>query len=114
MKTIIKLNEEKIEKFDINYYIENKNFQMASALSALNVTNEIQKSYIKEENNLSIGDNALRLYALLQGLFVSIDSLYAIAYALTKSKRFININNNPDLRKEESEEMIKEKIKRMI
>lgn len=98
MKNMVEDNKKRIEKFDLDYYFKSNNYQMAAALSALNITNEIQLSYIKEENNLTTGDCALRLYALLQGLFVSIDSLYAIAYSLTKSKSFININNNPDLR----------------
>ncbi len=44
------------------------------------------------------GELILRLYGLFQGLFVSIDSLYSLAYALTNSKSFININQNPELR----------------
>ena len=88
-------NEKLIEEFDVKYYLDNKNYPVASALSALETTNEIQKSYFKRVNNLDLSDNVLRLYALLQGLFVSIDSLYALAYSLTKSKSFININLNP-------------------
>lgn len=98
MIDLVKNNKEKIKKFDINFYFEQKNYQMASAISALLTTNEIQECFLKEENNLNKGDYALRLYALLQSLFVSIDSLYAVAYALTKSKSFININANADLR----------------
>ncbi len=98
MNKLIQENEKKIERFDMNYYINCKNYQMAAAISALDTTNEIQKSYFKKEENLELCDYVLRLYALLQGLFVSIDSLYALAYALTKSKNFININNNKDLR----------------
>lgn len=98
MDKLIYENEKKIERFDLNYYLNCKNYQMAAAISALDTTNEIQKSYFKPETGLESCDYVLRLYALLQGLFVSIDSLYALAYALTKSKNFININNNKDLR----------------
>ena len=98
MNNLALINKEKINKFDENYYLNEKNYQMASAIAALKTTNDIQLSFLKEENNLDKADYALRLYALLQSLFVSIDSLYAIAYALTKSKSFININANPDLR----------------
>lgn len=99
MKKLVFENEKLIEKFDINYYLKNKNYPVASALSALETTNEIQKSYFKNDlGPLDTSDNVLRLYALLQGLFVSIDSLYALAYSLTKSKSFININLNQNLR----------------
>lgn len=94
----IKLNKEKINKFDLNHYLDIKDYQMAAAIAALDTTNNIQLSYFNNNDNLNQNDHILRLYALLQGLFVSIDSLYALAYALTNSKSFININNNPDLR----------------
>lgn len=100
MKKIVLLNESKIEKFDIKYYKEQKKYQIVAALSALETTNELQQSFIKnsQNTNLDSKDYILNLYALLQGLFVSIDSLYALAFALTKSKNFININNNKNLR----------------
>ena len=98
MEKLIEANETKIERFDIEFYLNQKNYAVASAISALETTNEIQKSYFKNDNNLELSDYILRLYALLQGLFVSIDSLYALSLSLTKSKNFININNNKDLR----------------
>lgn len=98
MDKLALLNEKLIEEFDIKYYLDNKNYPVAAALSALETTNEIQKSYFKRVDNLDLSDNVLRLYALLQGLFVSVDSLYALAYSLTKSKSFININLNQNLR----------------
>ena len=98
MKELAKLNREKILKFNFDSYLKNKNYQMASAIGALLTTNDIQMAFLKDEDNLSKADYSLRLYALLQALFVSIDSLYVIAYSLTKSKNFININSNPDLR----------------
>ena len=99
MKELILDNEKIIEKFELDYYFNSKDYSVSSALSALETTNEIQKRYfIKEESN-DVGENLLNLYALLQSLFVSIDSLYSLAYSLTKSKAFININKNEDLRK---------------
>ncbi len=98
MDNMIKENEKRIERFDAKFYLENKNYAIASALYALETTNEIQKSFFKKEENMTQADYTLKLYALLQGLFVSIDSLYALALCLTKSKSFININANKDLR----------------
>lgn len=99
MEKLVLENEQKIEKFDIEFYINSQNYPVASALSALETTNEIQKSYFKKQTEeLEVCDHVLRLYALLQGLFVSVDSLYALAFSLTKSKSFININKNQDLR----------------
>ena len=99
MKDLILKNEKIIEKFEVEYYLKTKDYSVSSALSALETTNEIQKRYFVKEETNDIGENLLNLYALLQSLFVSIDSLYALAYALTKSKNFININKNEDLRK---------------
>ena len=99
MKDLILKNEKIIEKFEVEYYLKTKDYSVSSALSDLETTNEIQKRYFVKEETNDIGENLLNLYALLQSLFVSIDSLYALAYALTKSKNFININKNEDLRK---------------
>lgn len=95
---LILTNEYKIESFDIKYYLESKSYAIAAALSALETTNEVQKNYFNLEASTDVSANVLRLYALLQSLFVSIDSLYALAFSLTKSKNFININRNKDLR----------------
>ena len=51
----------------------------------------INRNYKKEEA-------CIRLYGLLQALFVSIDSIYSLSLALTNSKNFIRINDNPTLR----------------
>lgn len=98
LKSLVLENEKKIEKLDKNYYLESKKYSVCAALSALETTNELQKSFLKSEDNLSKGDYILRLYALLQGLFVSIDSLYALALSIAGSKNFININENKNLR----------------
>ena len=98
MIEIIKENERKIDKFDVDFYLKNKNYSLVAALKALDTTNEIQKAYFKNTENLEKEEYIMRLYALLQGLFVSVDSLYSLALNLTKSKSYININNNPSLR----------------
>lgn len=97
LKELILENEKKIEVFDIGFYKENKNYPVIAALSALETTNEIQKSYYSLEDK-EASFNVLKLYALLQSLFVSVDSLYALAFSLTKSKSFINLNKNQILR----------------
>ena len=99
LKKQILINENIIEKFELEYYVNSKNYSVSSALAALETTNEIQKTYFDKEETDDVGENLLNLYALLQSLFVSIDSLYSLAYSLTKSKAFININQNDDLRK---------------
>lgn len=90
-------NENLIEEFDSNYYSVQKEYPVLAALKALETTNDIQKCYyLLEDKNTDY--NALKLYAFLQSLFVSIDSLYALSYSLTKSKNTININKNQVLR----------------
>ncbi len=70
-----------------------------SALSTLDNMNEMQEFYLNSIiNNHDIGERILRLYALLQGLFVGIDSLYALAVYMCGSKSFININQNKVLK----------------
>lgn len=97
LQDLILENEKKIETFDRDYYKRNKNYSVVAALAALETTNEIQKGYYELEDT-TVRFNVLKLYAFLQSLFVSVDSLYALAYSLTKSKSFININKNPKLR----------------
>jgi len=99
MKEFISLNRKKIAKFDLDYQLTHKKYDIASAIAAIETTNLVSDSYFQNEANLSKGDHVLRLYALLQALFVSIDSLYAMSYIITQSKNFININSNPKLRR---------------
>ena len=54
MKKIVLLNESKIEKFDIKYYKEQKKYQIVAALSALETTNELQQSFIKNSQNTNL------------------------------------------------------------
>ena len=44
------------------------------------------------------GEVILRLYGLLQALFVCIDALYTLTFKITGTKNFININDNKALR----------------
>lgn len=97
IKDLILENERKIDAFDVKEYLKQKQYPIASALSALETTNEVQKCYFEQEDG-EANFNVMKLYAFLQSLFVSIDSLYALSYSLTKSKSFININKNPILR----------------
>lgn len=97
LKDLILENEKRIETFDIANYLKRQDYPIASALSALEITNEIQKLYFEQED-ASVSFNVMKLYALLQSLFVSVDSLYALSYSITKSKSFININKNQSLR----------------
>ena len=90
-------NRNLIAKFNIEKYLNEKKYEMASSLSALDTTNDIEFAYILGEAKTE-EENSLRLYALLQALFVAIDSLYQLAYSLTNSKNFININSNETLR----------------
>ena len=48
--------ENKIERFDLDFYLKQKNYSVASAISALETTNEIQKSYFKNELLIGIGE----------------------------------------------------------
>ena len=98
MKDLINQYKSKVERFDYKYFLDRKHYQIASALSALGATISIANAYYEEEGTLTEDEYILRLYALLQGLFVSVDALYSLAYSLTNSKNFININNNPHMR----------------
>lgn len=99
MKNLVYENEKLIEIFNINEYLDAKLYQVAASLGALETTNEIAKCFIDNRDEaLKKNEHIMRLYALLQGLFVSIDSLYALTIALTKSKNYININNNKNIR----------------
>lgn len=87
-----------LTRFDKDKYRKYKNYQMLSILNTLDISSDIFISYLKDENNLTKGDLELRLFALFQALFVSIDCLYDMAYNISSSKNFININSNPVLR----------------
>ncbi len=95
------LKQETIIK-NIYSFLKEKNQDgplVQSALCTLDNMNELQSHYIKTiTEKHEVGERILRLYALLQGLFVCIDSLYALAYHMCGSKSFININQNKALK----------------
>lgn len=94
---LININEQSIKNFNYNAFLKEKKYPVVAALSALKETNKIQKCYFSLEDQTE-DYNVMKLYALLQSLFVSIDSLYALSYSLTGSKNYININKNQTLR----------------
>lgn len=96
---LVQKNESLIEKFNLKAYFEAKNYAIAGALVALEITNEVQKNYIKNiDKNQAEDEILMHLYGMLQALFVSVDGLYALSYELSGSKKYININQNPEMR----------------
>lgn len=94
---LVKENERLIIVFEEK--CKSGDYAIISAINALDNNNELQEYFVQTiDDDFSVGELIARLYAILQGLFVSIDSLYSLAYAITKSKSFININQNPELR----------------
>ena len=99
LEKLVEENEYLIEKFNIKAYYNKKDYAVVGALCALEVTNEVQKFFSATLNkNKNISEKLMHLYGLLQSLFVSIDGLYELAYLVSGSKKFININQNKDLR----------------
>lgn len=92
-------NEYLIEKFNVKAYLDKKDYAVVGALAALEITNEVQKYFARTiENDKSTDEKLMNLYGFLQSLFVSIDGLYELSYLVSGSKKFININQNKDLR----------------
>ncbi len=95
IKKVKKEYEEVLKGLSIKY----KKIEYMASVSSLSLNKDIigffystiNKSYSKEEG-------CLRLYGLLQAMFVSIDSIYSLSIALTNSKNFIKINDNKTLR----------------
>lgn len=77
-----------------NLLIKEKNryYQIKSSISVLNEIQTVIDEYEKEAFSL------INLFGLFQYLFISIDAVYDLAYAITNNKWLININNNPKLR----------------
>ena len=97
LEELILKNDELITKLD--KIDKNKTPDIRSCINALDVNNEQHKYFLSSiESSFSFGELVLRYYGFLQSLFVSIDSLYALAYYTTNSKSFININQNKNLR----------------
>lgn len=84
---------------NINKDLNTKNPVLKSCYITL-INNHKAISYFKDTkyNKFELGENILRLYGLLQSLFVCIDALYTLSYKITGSKNFISINDNKVLR----------------
>ena len=79
------------EKYNkIEYYVSVSTLKVNEDIIGF-FFNTIEKNYSKDEA-------CLRLYGLLQALFVSIDSIYTLSVSLTNSKNFVRINDNKILR----------------
>lgn len=99
LEELVAENEYLIEKFNIKAYQTKKDYAVVGALCALEITNEVQKFFSSTlELEKDCSEKLMHLYGLLQSLFVSIDALYELAELISGSKKFININQNSDLR----------------
>ena len=61
MLKYIEDNNDKIDRFDFDYYFIRKNYQMASAIKALAVSNDIQEAYYMNYNVKVTGKEKQRL-----------------------------------------------------
>ena len=69
------------------------------SVSTLKLNEDIIGFFFKTiDDDFSKEELTLRLYGLLQALFVSIDSIYTLSMTLTGSKNFVRINDNKTLR----------------
>ncbi|MGL4949522.1 MAG: hypothetical protein ACRC5M_03995 [Anaeroplasmataceae bacterium] len=98
--SLISINQQLVKDFESLLDKKNPNFYLlVSSLASLDNNNEIQLEYLNKLNQkLNVGENLSQLFAVLQGLFVAIDSLYSLSYSVSNSKNFININQNQQLR----------------
>ena len=75
------------------------NIEYVTSISVLDLNKDIIGFFYDTiEKDYSCEEACLRLYGLLQALFVSIDAIYTLSISLTGSKNFININSNQTLR----------------
>ena len=65
MKDKILINEKIIEKFELDYYINSKNYGVSSALSALETTKKKKKSYFMKEEILKVFEESGLFFASL-------------------------------------------------
>ncbi len=84
-----------LEKLDqkynrLEYYVSVKTLKLNEGIIGF-FYQTIDNEFVSEEA-------CLRLYGFLQALFVSIDAIYTLSVALTNSKNFVRINDNPTLR----------------
>ena len=74
----------------LEYFVSVKTLKLNEGIIGF-FYNTIEKDFEAEEA-------CLRLYGLLQALFVSIDAIYTLSVSLTNSKNFVRINDNQTLR----------------
>lgn len=100
MLELMREHEENVKQMITLLRVDDPNYPVIeAAINALDNTNALQEFYVRStKESHVIGERVLRLYGLLQGLFVGIDALYALAYAICGSKTFININQNHALK----------------
>ncbi len=97
MLSNIEYNNKLIEQ--ISQLLNSNRIDTNAALNVLYNNNKALSYFVD-----SVGTNhcsaelLLRVYGLLQILFVSIDSLYTLSLSTTKSKNFISLNDNKELR----------------
>src|SRR5690625_2939223 len=87
----------------ISHYINNEKDEFTKIKLNLYYKNikRVDK-IISYHNSLKSKDKSkilINIFGLLQSLFVSIDALYTLTLTITKSKNYININNNQKLNK---------------
>jgi hypothetical protein len=90
-----------INKFNNNLTIgqynsldEFKFLKLKGAIVNLQILTDIYKNYYDDYKNEESSDLMINLFGLLQSLFVSIDSLYELSFALFNNKHQVNINQN--------------------
>lgn len=79
--------------FEVDKSNLKKYHMVNSSLNALEICDGIINNFINEEISF------VNIYGLLQGLFVGIDALYSLSYAINDNKYMVNINTNDTLRK---------------
>lgn len=72
--------------------------RVMASIEALETIDYIALSYMEELGaKLDLGQTLIRIFGLLQGLFVSIDALYDLSKGMTKNKWSVNVNQNKAL-----------------
>lgn len=88
-----------LSKLIENNSYDNYNYhKITSSLKILENSDLVFKAYFKEEVD-NKGELVLKIYGLLQNLFVYIDALYDLVKGVLNNKHLININQNINLRK---------------
>lgn len=97
MLNSIEKNNEYIEK--LSALLSTKRPDVLASLNVLSNNNKALAYFLDSiDDNHAQDELILRVYGLLQILFVSIDSLYTLSLSTTRSKNFISLNDNKELR----------------